>query len=108
MLFADLTGDGKEDAAVMVDSGGSAGPIALYIFSAGTGKDLQVVYRNQGLYRAAARINPGPSLVYSVPGYVTGDELCCPAAYVETTLKWSATRKRFGVAQRRAVPGSTG
>ena len=104
ILFADLTGDGKEDAVVLVDSGGSAGRVALYVFSSGTGKDLQVVYRNQRLYRAAAAVNSGPSLAYTVPLYNTGDELCCPSAYRETTLKWSAKRKRFGVAARRTVP----
>jgi hypothetical protein len=103
VLFADLTGEGKDDAVVAVDSGGSAGIVALYVFSAGSGKDLQVVYRNQGLYRAQARINPGPALVYSLPQYKDGDEICCPAAYRETTLKWSPKSKRFGVAQRRTV-----
>jgi hypothetical protein len=103
VLFADLNGDGKEDAVVAVDSGGGAGIVALYVFSAGSGKDLQIVYRNQGLYRAAARINPGPALVYTVPQYKDGDELCCPSAYRETTLRWSTTSKRFGVAQRRTV-----
>jgi hypothetical protein len=103
VLFADLTGDGKDDAVVTVDSGGAAGIVALYVFSAGTGKDLKVVYRNQRLYRAAARINPGPALVYSLPQYKDGDELCCPSSYRETELKWSAKSKRFGVAQRRTV-----
>jgi hypothetical protein len=103
ILFADLTGDGKEDATVAVNSGGNAGIVALYVFSAGAGTDLQIVYRNQGLYRAAARINPGPALVYSLPQYKDGDELCCPSAYNETTLRWSANKKRFGAAQRRTV-----
>jgi hypothetical protein len=103
VLFADLTGEGKDDAVVTVDSGGSAGMIALYVFSAGGGKDLQIVYRNQRLYRAAAQINPGPALVYLLPQYDDGDELCCPSAYRQTELKWSATKKRFGVATRRTV-----
>jgi hypothetical protein len=103
ILFADLTGEGKDDAVVAVDSGGNAGIVALYVFSAGSGTDLQIVYRNQGLYRAAARINPGPALVYSQPQYKDGDELCCPSAYLETTLRWSAKAKRFGVAQRRTI-----
>jgi hypothetical protein len=101
--FADLTGEGKDDAIVTVDSGGAAGIVAVYVFSAGSGKDLQVVYRNQRLYRATARINPGPALVYSLPQYKDGDELCCPSAYRETELKWNAKTKRFGVAQRRTV-----
>jgi len=103
VLFADLTGEGKADAVVTVDSGGAAGVIALYVFSAGTGKDLKVVYRNQRMYRGGARLNPGPSLVYVLPQYAADDELCCPSAYRETELKWSATKKRFGVAKRRTV-----
>ena len=87
---------------MMVDSGGAAGTIALYVFSSSSGK-LQVVYRNQRLYRALVNVNPGPALAYSVPLYSAGDELCCPAAYRETTLEWSAKRSRFGVARRRTV-----
>lgn len=103
ILFGDLTGEGKDDAVVKVDSGGSAGIVAVYVFSAGTGKDLKVVYRNQRLYRGGARLNPGPALVYIVPTYKDGDELCCPSEYRETELKWSASKKRFGVAKRRTV-----
>jgi hypothetical protein len=103
VLFADITGEGKDDAIVTVDSGGAAGIVAVYVFSAGSGTDLKVVYRNQSLYRAQARINPGPALVYVVPQYKDGDELCCPSAYRETELKWSAKAKRFGVAKRRTV-----
>jgi hypothetical protein len=103
VLFADLTGDTKEDAVVLVDSGGSAGVIAMYVFSAGTGKDLQIVYRNQRLYRGQARVDPGPVAVYSMPQYQPGDELCCPSEYRETTLKWSAKRGRFGVGSRRTI-----
>jgi hypothetical protein len=108
VLFADLTGEGKDDAVVLVDSGGSAGRIALYIFSSldHAGNKLEIVYRNQRLYRGMARINPGPSLVYTLPGYNPGDELCCPSAFLERTLKWSTKRKKFGVVQRRAVPPS--
>ena len=103
ILFADLTGEGKEDAVVTVDSGGAAGIVAVYVFSAGTGENLKVVYRNQRLYRGLARINPGPALVYVLPQYKAGDELCCPSSYRETELKWSMERKRFGVAKRRTV-----
>lgn len=103
VLFDDLTGEGKDDAVITVDSGGAAGIVAVYVFSAGKGKALKIVYRNQRLYRGAARVNPGPTLVYSLPQYKDGDEICCPSAYRETTLKWSAKKKRFGVSQRRTV-----
>ena len=107
VLFADLTGEGKDDAVVTVDSGGSAGIIALYVFSAGSGKELKVVYRNQRLYRAMARINPGPAFVYSLPQWKAGDDLCCPSAYRETEVKWSAKSKRFVIANRRTLPATS-
>lgn len=103
VLFADLTGEGKDDAVVTVDSGGSAGIVALYVFSAGTGRELKIVYRNQRLYRAMARVNPGPALVYVLPQWKAGAELCCPSSFRETELKWSAAKKRFGVSKRRTV-----
>ena len=103
ILVGDLTGEGKSDAVVTVDSGGSSGVIAVYVFSAGSGEDLKIVYRNQRLYRGGARLNPGPALVYWLPSYKDGDELCCPSEFHETELKWNPNTKRFGVAKRRTV-----
>ena len=98
----DLTGEGKSDAVVLVDSGGSAGRIALYVFSAGRAERLRLVYRNQRLYRAAARVS-GSSVFYETPLYEAGDDLCCPSAVRETELRWNARRKRFVVAGRRTI-----
>jgi hypothetical protein len=108
VMFADLTGEGRSDAVVLVHSGGSAGRIALYVFSSGHGTKLKVVYRNQRLYRASARVpHAGSSrfgtFFYRVPKFEPGDELCCPAAYRETRLHWSASRKRFVVDSRRTI-----
>jgi hypothetical protein len=102
VTFEDLTGEGRSDAIVLVHSGGSAGRIALYVFSAGTGEDLRIVYRNQELFRATATVRAG-SLFYRVPRYERGDELCCPAAEQETELRWSSRTKRFRVVSRRTI-----
>ena len=105
ITFTDLTGDGRSDAVVLVHSGGSAGRIALFVFSAGDdGEDLGIVYRNQRLYRASARVPRGSErLVYRVPVYEMGDELCCPSAERETELGWDERRKRFRVTDRRTI-----
>jgi len=103
VLFADLTGEGKDDAVVMVHSGGSAGRIALYVFSAGSGRDLKIVYRNQRLYRARVRLRKPAQFVYSVPRYGAGDALCCPSSYRETALGWRSESRRFVVTDRRTV-----
>ena len=102
ITFADLTGEGRSDAVVLVHSGGSAGRIALFVFSAGTGEELEIVYRNQRLYRATARVLRG-RLLYRVPAYEPGDELCCPSAERETELRWNARGRRFVVADRRTI-----
>lgn len=100
--FADVTGEGRSDAIVLVHSGGSAGRVALYVFSAGTGDDLKVVYRNQRLYRVTARARGG-IVTYTVPLYDRGDELCCPDAMSATDLRWDPRVKRFRVVDRRTT-----
>lgn len=107
ILFDDLTGEGKDDAVVMVHSGGSAGRIALYVFSAGTGRDLKIVYRNQRLYRARARLRAPDQFVYSIPRYAAGDPLCCPSSFRETALGWRTRDKRFVVTDRRTADAQT-
>ena len=102
VVFRDLTGEGKADAVVSVHSGGSAGRIALFVFSAGRGDDLKLVYRNQRLYRAQVRV-AASSIFYTVPLYETGDELCCPERTRETELVWRTDRSRFVVARRTTM-----
>jgi hypothetical protein len=105
--FRDLTGDGKADAVVRVQSGGAAGAIALYVFSADTGKKgLMAVFRSQELERAETRIRDDV-LRYRSARRAPGDELCCPSALSESRLRWRDRKHRFEVAERREVsPGA--
>jgi hypothetical protein len=89
--FVDLTGDSRSDAVVLVDTGGAAGAVALYVFSThGKAADspLRAVYRSQGLYRASAAVTSG-TLVIRTPKFSEGDDLCCPQKVVERTYAWS-------------------
>src|SRR5215212_10276016 len=62
--FGDVTGDGKSDALVLVNQGGSAGRIALYVYTShrprrgdgAGGGELRIRYKNQHLYRARASL----------------------------------------------------
>jgi hypothetical protein len=95
--FADLTGDGKEDAVVRVDSGGAAGVVALFVFSTdGTGQ-LHAIYRNQRLDRASTRLTKA-GLSYATAVYAAGDELCCPSATTRRALRWDAKHGRLTAA----------
>ena len=94
--FAELTGDGREDAVVGVGSGGAAGTVAVYVLSSDGTKSgrLRVVFRSQSLYRARTRIARGTFTVLQ-PEYATGDDLCCPAGRVERDYVWNAKDKRL-------------
>ncbi len=110
-LFADVTGDGKADAIVFVESGSVNGALALYVFTTDGGKSdqLRVVYRSQTLQRATARVS-GTALVIRQPIWGAGDDPCCALKYRLATYRWNAkhkTMERTAVREVAAgVPGA--
>lgn len=105
--FAELTGDGKDDALVRVQSGGAMGAVAVYVFSTDTrggSSELVPVFRSEKLVRASSRVSSGRAS-YSYARYKAGDELCCPSEVGVATLGWDAKRKRFTVVERERRPG---
>lgn len=105
IVFRDLTGDDRDDAIVRVHSGGAMGVVAIYVFSTDAKKDgtaLVAAYRQQKLTRASTRVK-GRVLSFRSSAYAVGDELCCPAGVVETTLKWDKKKRAFLVAKREAI-----
>lgn len=110
ITFEDLTGDGRSDAIVLVDSGGVAGAVALYVFST-DGKsaqsDLRVVYRSQRLYRATAEVADA-ALILRTPRFSEGDDVCCPAKIVQRTYAWSDRAGTLRQRRSAELPGPTG
>jgi len=108
--FADLTGDGRSDAVVLVDAGGAAGAVALYVFSThGKAADspLRAVYRSQQLYLASAQVSAG-TLVLRAPRFAEGDDLCCPAKIVERVYAWSDAATTLKQRSSQELAGPTG
>ena len=115
--FGDITGDGKSDALVLVNEGGSAGRIALYVYSShpprnsdgGGGDMLRIRYKDQNLYRARAKLKqtsskrPNGAVVYKTPIYDPGDDLDDPGANEVVEVRWRSRRSRFGVHSRKTV-----
>lgn len=115
--FGDITGDGKSDALVLVNEGGSAGRIALYVYSShpprnsdgGGGDMLRIRYKDQNLYRARANLKqtsakrPRGAVVYKTPVYDPGDELGDPGANEVVEVRWRPRKSRFGVHSRKTV-----
>jgi hypothetical protein len=106
--FGDVTGDGKSDALVLVNEGGTAGQIALYLYSSHGGSSdgaqqgsLRLAYKHQGLYRAraslkrAGRDRPQGAVVFRTPVYDPGDILADPGAWKQTEVRWSVRRRRL-------------
>jgi hypothetical protein len=105
VTFTELTGDGRQDAIVRVDSGGAAGTIAVYVFSADGGKKLRPVYRSQRLYRALVSTQ-GTTLLVRTPQYGAADDLCCPPAFTQRSLTWSAGAHRLVLRSTQTVSSS--
>ena len=111
VTFADITGDGRTDAIVRVSGGGSAGAVAVYVFSthalrSSRSDALRAVFRNQRLYRAAAQAGGG-GLVLRTPRYAAGDDLCCPGRLLERTYTWSTRRRTLVRRATREVDAPT-
>ena len=109
VTFADLTGDGRSDAVVLVDTGGVAGAVGLFVFSThgeAEDSDLRVVYRSQRLYRAHVEVS-GATLVVRTPRFAEGDDVCCPAKIVQRVYAWSPGSRtlRLRSSQEQAGPG---
>jgi hypothetical protein len=100
-LFADLTGDEKDDAVVTVATPGAAGVVAAYVFSAdrSPGGRLRAVYRTQLQYRLRVRLT-GMTMTLVAPRWRRGDDVCCPSSLIERDYTWSARLRAFA---RRAV-----
>jgi hypothetical protein len=110
--FLDITGDGRQDALVLVTTGGAAGTVALYVFSShgqNAGDDqtkLKVLFRLQSLYRAFFRIT-GQTLSVLEPTYAKGDDLCCPKKLRERDYQFDAKKVTFRRTSDREVPFTT-
>lgn len=107
ITFGDLTGDGRSDAVVLVDTGGVAGAVALYVFSThgqAEDSDLRAVYRSQRLYRASTEIVDA-TLIVRTPRFAEGDDVCCPAKIVRRVYVWSAGSKTLRLRSSDEVAG---
>ncbi|WP_354701471.1 hypothetical protein DSM112329_01786 [Paraconexibacter sp. AEG42_29] len=95
--YADLTGDGKQDAIVRVHSAGAAGVTAVYVFATdGAPKGaLRVLFRTQALYRAVTTEADGNRLQIDEPKYSAGDDVCCASKLTRRRYKFSKKSRTF-------------
>jgi hypothetical protein len=90
IIFADLTGDGVDEAVVPISSGGSGGDIAYAVFGyrGGDLKELLVVKPEAGRVTVSVE---GGALVDTQPVYAPEDPLCCPSELRHTYYRWDGS-----------------
>jgi hypothetical protein len=91
IMYADLTGDGVDEAVVPVESGGEGGDIAVFVYaytSGGLGVLLKGLPEDQ---RLTAAVTAG-ALTISDPVFADGDPLCCPSQLKVKTYGWDGSK----------------
>lgn len=90
IVFADLSGDGKEEAVVPVTSGGTMGVFEVYVLSPQGSAVKQILRFNPGTGKLVAQIQDG-LLVITEPVYGPDDPNCCPGKLKKTTFRWDGS-----------------
>ena len=89
VIYADLTGDGAEDAVVPISSGGTLGDIAFVVLGSigGTTRTLLSDYPRDGRGIAVAVLGNKLVVTEAVPG--PDDPECCPSQLRKTVYGWN-------------------
>ena len=99
--FLDLTGDGVEEAVVVVESGGTLGDLGAGVFALIDGQPELVQF-----IPTAGRIEVRLGLVVAIEGVPSaGDAQCCPSQLRETSYQWDGAR--FAVITEQVVPNTS-
>ena len=87
IVFADLTGDGVDEAVVPISSGGSGGDVAYAVFGyqGGDLEELLAVKPEAG--RVTVSVEDGV-LVETQPIYAPEDPFCCPSQLLHRYYRW--------------------
>jgi hypothetical protein len=109
--FVDVTGDGRQDALILVSTGGAAGAVGLYVFSthgqsSSDQTSLRAVFRLQTLDDASLRIS-GTTVSVLEPWWAKGDDLCCPSKLRERDYTFDAKALTFRRTADTTTPFTT-
>jgi hypothetical protein len=102
IIYADLTGDGADEAVVPIASGGEGASIAVFVFGFRPGglEELLRVAPKSGSLKE--NIVDG-QLTLTEPTYAASDPFCCPSQLEITTYRWDGSH--FVVANQRTEQG---
>lgn len=85
--FEDLTGDGVEEAVVILESGGTLGDLGAGVYQAVNGEPVLAFFVNAG-----GHVEVRAAVVVTQEGvYAAGDAECCPSQLREISYGWNGT-----------------
>ena len=92
ITFADLTGDGSEDAIVPITSDGTFGNLAVVVFTEKDGAPQAVLTRLAGRERRGLILVFERGVLTETSGlYGPFDANCCPSQLVKTYFRWDGS-----------------
>jgi hypothetical protein len=92
VTYADLTGDGVDEAIVRIDSGGTMGDIAFLVLTPdGAATKTLLKQTPSGDSAGLVVAVEGGQLVMTQPVYGPDDPNCCPTSLKKTTFMWNGT-----------------
>ena len=91
-IYADLTGDGAEEAVVPVSSGGTLGDLAIFVVGYGPGGLQELLRALPDSPRSSIRANvEDGQLVTTEEVFGPDDPLCCPSQLRQRTYGWDGS-----------------
>jgi hypothetical protein len=103
-LYADVTGDRREEAVLPITSGGTQGNLAYLVFTMREGVPALVLIRTAGTSSAGGirlSVEDG-ELVETAAVYDDEDPLCCPSELRRTIFRWDG--KQLQVQKEEKLP----
>ncbi|RJQ47438.1 MAG: hypothetical protein C4534_00995 [Gaiellales bacterium] len=104
VIYADLDGDGQEDALVLVRHEGSGGYLDYYVYKA-DGTALRLLFEKTGVDQGRVELASIPrSFVETSAVYAPEDPVCCPSRLQLITYTWSSSAGSFVESDVKVVP----
>ncbi len=93
VVYADLTGDGREEAIVPVGSGGTLGNVAYQVFTLRGGAPAAILTTTRDQTTPGGMIMnvEDGRLVRTTGKYGPEDPRCCPSVLVKTRYRWDGS-----------------
>lgn len=95
IIYTDLTGDGSEEALVLVRIAGSGAYLDYYVYTIKNGKVVNIFQKLEVSHGKVKQGTLPGSFVETAAIYAADDPNCCPSNILITTYAWAASAKVF-------------